>query len=40
MAQQFNAASLVLTAFGRIRGGTAYGQSALADAYRSIFFAI
>ncbi|HEY3108058.1 MAG TPA: maleylpyruvate isomerase family mycothiol-dependent enzyme [Chloroflexota bacterium] len=36
----FDAASLVLTAFGRVRAGTAYGDSALADAYRGIFFAI
>src|SRR5436190_16771282 len=37
---EFDPASLVLTAFGRIRGGTAYGDTALADAYRGIFFAI
>jgi uncharacterized protein (TIGR03083 family) len=37
---QFDPASLVLTAFGRIRGGTTYGDQALADAYRGIFFAI
>ncbi|HEY3082264.1 MAG TPA: maleylpyruvate isomerase family mycothiol-dependent enzyme [Chloroflexota bacterium] len=37
---EFDPASLVLTAFGRIRGGTAYGDQALADAYRGMFFAI
>ncbi|HEV8639002.1 MAG TPA: maleylpyruvate isomerase family mycothiol-dependent enzyme [Chloroflexota bacterium] len=37
---EFDPASLVLTAFGRIRSGTAYGDQALADAYRGIFFAI
>jgi hypothetical protein len=37
---EFDAASLVLTAFGRLRGGTTYGDVALADAYRGIFFAI
>jgi uncharacterized protein (TIGR03083 family) len=37
---EFDAASLVLTAFGRARAGTAYGDQALADAYRGIFFAI
>jgi uncharacterized protein (TIGR03083 family) len=37
---EFDAASLVLTAFGRVRAGTAYGDQALAEAYRGIFFAI
>jgi uncharacterized protein (TIGR03083 family) len=36
----FDAASLVLTAYGRIRGGASYGDHALADRYRSLFFAI
>ena len=36
----FDPGSLVLTAYGRINGGTAYGDSALADRYRSLFHSI
>jgi uncharacterized protein (TIGR03083 family) len=36
----FDPGSLVLTAYGRIHGGTAYGDSALADKYRSLFHSI
>jgi hypothetical protein len=36
----FDPGSLVLTAYGRIHGGTAYGDSALADRYRSLFHSI
>jgi uncharacterized protein (TIGR03083 family) len=37
---EFDPASLVLTAFGRVRGGTTYGDQALADRYRGVFFSI
>jgi uncharacterized protein (TIGR03083 family) len=37
---EFDPGSLVLTAYGRINGGTAYGDSALADKYRSLFHSI
>ncbi len=37
---EFDPASLVLTAFGRARAGTAYGDLAVANRYRSIFFSI
>jgi hypothetical protein len=37
---EFDPASFVLTSFGRIRGGTAYGDSELADRFRGMFFAI
>jgi hypothetical protein len=37
---EFDAASLVLTAYERMHGGTAYGDRAMADRYRSIFFTI
>jgi uncharacterized protein (TIGR03083 family) len=36
----FDPASLILTAYGRIHGGTAYGDQALADKYRTLFHAI
>jgi uncharacterized protein (TIGR03083 family) len=34
---EFDAGSMVLTAFGRIRGGTANGDQALADRFLSLF---
>ena len=37
---EFDPASFVLTSFGRIRGGTAYGDTDLADRFRGMFFAI
>jgi uncharacterized protein (TIGR03083 family) len=37
---EFDPGSLVLTAYGRINGGTAYGDAALADKYRSLFHSI
>jgi hypothetical protein len=37
---EFDPASFVLTSFGRIRGGTAYGDGELADRFRGMFFAI
>lgn len=37
---EFDPASLVLTAFGRIRAGTAYGDQAIAQRYRELFFSI
>jgi uncharacterized protein (TIGR03083 family) len=37
---EFDAASFVLTAFGRINGGTARGDRALADDYCNLFFRI
>jgi uncharacterized protein (TIGR03083 family) len=36
----FDPASLVLTAYGRMHGGTAYGDQALADKYRTLFHPI
>jgi uncharacterized protein (TIGR03083 family) len=36
----FDPASLVLTAYGRIHGGAAYGDPELADRYRSLFHSI
>ena len=36
----FDPASLVLTAYGRMNGGTAYGDTEAADRYRSLFYAI
>jgi uncharacterized protein (TIGR03083 family) len=36
----FDPASLVLTAYGRMNGGTAYGDEAMADRYRSLFHSI
>jgi uncharacterized protein (TIGR03083 family) len=36
----FDPGSLVLTAYGRIHGGTAYGDTALADKYRNLFHSI
>jgi uncharacterized protein (TIGR03083 family) len=36
----FDPGSLVLTAYGRMNGGTAYGDTAAADTYRSLFYAI
>ncbi|HEU0116579.1 MAG TPA: maleylpyruvate isomerase N-terminal domain-containing protein, partial [Thermomicrobiales bacterium] len=36
----FDPGSLVLTAYGRIHGGTAYGDRALADRYRGLFHSI
>ena len=37
---EFDPGSLVLTAYGRMNGGTAYGDQALADRYRSLFHSI
>jgi uncharacterized protein (TIGR03083 family) len=37
---EFDPASLVLTAYGRINGGTAYGDPELADRYRALFHSI
>ncbi len=37
---EFDPASLVLTAFGRIRAGTAYGDQDMAQRYRELFFSI
>jgi uncharacterized protein (TIGR03083 family) len=37
---EFDPASLVLTAFGRARAGTAYGDLDVANKYRSLFFSI
>ena len=37
---EFDPGSLVLTAYGRINGGTAYGDAALADKYRGLFHSI
>ena len=36
----FDPGSLVLTAYGRISGGTAYGDTALAERYRGLFHSI
>jgi hypothetical protein len=36
----FDPGSLALTAYGRIHGGTAYGDRALADRYRSLSHSI
>ena len=36
----FDPASLVLTAYGRINGGTAYGDPSLADRFRGLFHSI
>lgn len=37
---EFDPGSLVLTAYGRMNGGTAYGDQELADRYRSLFHSI
>ena len=37
---EFDAASFVLTAMGRINGGTARGDAALAERYCNLFFRI
>jgi uncharacterized protein (TIGR03083 family) len=37
---EFDPGSLVLTAFGRVNGGTAYGDAALADRFLNLFFRI
>ena len=37
---EFDPASLVLTAFGRVSAGTAYGDQELATRYRKLFFSI
>lgn len=37
---EFDPGSLVLTAYGRLHGGTAYGDTALADKYRNLFHSI
>jgi uncharacterized protein (TIGR03083 family) len=36
----FDPSSLILTAYGRYNGGTTYGDQAVADRYRSLFYAI
>jgi hypothetical protein len=37
---EFDPASFVLTTFARIRGGTAYGSTDLANRFRGMFFAL
>jgi uncharacterized protein (TIGR03083 family) len=37
---EFDASSMVLTAYGRFNGGTSYGDQAVADKYRALFHAI
>ena len=37
---EFDAGSMVLTAFGRVNGGTAYGDQALADRFLNLFYRI
>jgi hypothetical protein len=37
---EFDPASLVLTSYGRIRGGTTRGDTDLANRFRSLFFNI
>lgn len=37
---EFDASSLILTAYGRFSGGTTYGDQAVADRYRTLFYAI
>jgi hypothetical protein len=37
---EFDPGSLVLTAFGRVNGGTAIGDAALADRFLNLFFRI
>jgi len=37
---EFDAASMVLTAFGRINGGTVHGDRAVADRFLNLFFRI
>jgi uncharacterized protein (TIGR03083 family) len=37
---EFDPGSLVLTAYGRIHGGTSYGDQELADRYRNLFHSI
>lgn len=37
---EFDPAELVLTSYGRIRGGTVQGDPAVADRFRSLFFPI
>lgn len=37
---EFDPASLVLTAFGRVSAGTAYGDLSVSNRYRSFFFSI
>jgi hypothetical protein len=37
---EFDPGSLVLTAYGRLHGGTAYGDTALADRFRGLFHSI
>ena len=37
---EFDAGSMVLTAFGRVNGGTASGDTALADRFLNLFFRI
>jgi uncharacterized protein (TIGR03083 family) len=39
-ALEFDASSMVLTAYGRFNGGTSIGDQAICDKYRSIFHAI
>jgi hypothetical protein len=36
----FDPSSLVLTAYGRMNGGTAYGDPVLADRFRGLFHSI
>jgi uncharacterized protein (TIGR03083 family) len=37
---EFDAGSMVLTAFGRVNGGTAHGDQALADKFLNLFYRI
>jgi uncharacterized protein (TIGR03083 family) len=39
-AFDFDPSSLILTAYGRINGGTSYGDQAIAERYRGLFYAI
>jgi hypothetical protein len=36
----FDPSSLILTAYGRMNGGTTYGDQTVADRYRGLFYAI
>jgi hypothetical protein len=37
---EFDPGSMVLTAFGRVNGGTAFGDAALADRFLNLFYRI
>jgi hypothetical protein len=36
----FDPSSLILTAYGRLNGGTTYGDQTVADRYRTLVYAI